>query len=216
MQYNIYNSPEAVQLSRFLKTTMIGENGRGAVKMDLNQWFQKGLTVNEYINAMTTNKEEMLTIYEGYTVREDDKKKLEALRTRNIRAIVLSEDWCGDAMLNNPILLKMAEAAEMEVHFVLRDSNLELMDQYLTNGTSRAIPIFIFIDEDGNEVGVWGPRAPEMQALVMEKRASLPDKEAADFQEKQMEMYKGLRTTYQTDAEIWQTVANSIMSVLIK
>ncbi|MEH7073029.1 thioredoxin family protein [Neobacillus drentensis] len=184
--------------------------------MDLNQWFQKGLTVNEYINAMTTNKEEMLTIYEGYTVREDDKKKLEALRTRNIRAIVLSEDWCGDAMLNNPILLKMAEAAEMEVHFVLRDSNLELMDQYLTNGTSRAIPIFIFIDEDGNEVGVWGPRAPEMQALVMEKRASLPDKEAADFQEKQMEMYKGLRTTYQTDAEIWQTVANSIMSVLIK
>jgi hypothetical protein len=184
--------------------------------MGLNQWFQKGLTVDEYINAMTTNKEEMLTIYERFTLEKEDKNKLEALKSQKLRAIVLSEDWCGDAMLNNPILLKIAEAAGMEVRFVLRDSNLELMDQYLTNGTSRAIPIFIFINEEGNEVGVWGPRAPEMQALVMEKRAALPEKDAEDFQAKQTEMYKSLRATYQTDAAIWQTVANSILATLLK
>ena len=184
--------------------------------MDLNQWFQNGLTVEGYINAMTTNKEEMLTIYNRFALSDEDKNKLEEIRAQKLRAIVLSEDWCGDAMLNNPILLKIAEAAEMEVRFVLRDSNLELMDQYLTNGTSRAIPIFIFINEEGKEVGVWGPRAPEMQAFVMEKRGSLPDKEADDFQEKQMEMYKSLRATYQTDAAIWQTVAKSILSVIIK
>jgi hypothetical protein len=184
--------------------------------MDLNQWFQKGLTVDGYINAMTTNKEEMLTIYKQFTLTDEDKNTLEALRTKKMRAIVLSEDWCGDAMLNNPILLKMAEAAGMEVRFVLRDSNLELMDQYLTNGTSRAIPIFIFINEEGNEVGVWGPRAPELQAFVMEKRAALPDKDAEDFQAKQMEMFKSFRTTYQTDAGIWQTVANSILETILK
>lgn len=196
--------------------TIIGENGRSVEYMGLNQWFQKGLTVDEYINAMTTNKEEMLTIYERFTLEEEDKNKLEALKSQKLRAIVLSEDWCGDAMLNNPILLKIAEAAGMEVRFVLRDSNLELMDQYLTNGTSRAIPIFIFINEEGNEVGVWGPRAPEMQALVMEKRAALPEKDAEDFQAKQTEMYKSLRATYQTDAAIWQAVANSILATLLK
>jgi hypothetical protein len=184
--------------------------------MDLNQWFQKGLTVDGYINAMTTNKDEMLTIYKQFTVTDEDKNKLEALRPQKLRAIVLSEDWCGDAMLNNPILLNLAEAAGMEVRFVLRDSNLELMDQYLTNGTSRAIPIFIFINEEGNEVGVWGPRAPELQAFVMEKRAALPEKDAEDFQAKQMEMFKSLRTTYQTDAGIWQTVANSILATILK
>ncbi|MEH7306702.1 thioredoxin family protein [Neobacillus drentensis] len=182
--------------------------------MDLNQWFQKGLTVDGYINAMTTNKEEMLTIFERFTLTEEDKNKLEALRPQKLRAIVLSEDWCGDAMLNNPILLKIAEAAGMEVRFVLRDSNLELMDQYLTNGTSRAIPIFIFINEDGNEVDVWGPRAPELQDFVMEKRAALPDKDAPEFQAKQTEMFKNLRATYQSDPSIWQTVANSILSTL--
>ena len=49
---------------------------------------------------------------------------------------------------------------------LLRDQNLELMDQYLTNGTSRAIPIFVFIDQNGNERAVWGPRAETVQHFV--------------------------------------------------
>ncbi|WP_413304219.1 thioredoxin family protein [Bacillus sp. 1P10SD] len=184
--------------------------------MGLNAWFQKGMPVDEYINGMTSNKEEMLSIYEHFTLSAEDSKKLEELREKQLRVIIISEDWCGDALLNNPILLKIAEASGIEVRFVLRDQNLELMDQYLTNGTSRAIPIFIFIDQEGNEVGVWGPRAPEMQALVEKERAALPGKDAVDFQERQMEMYKRLRTSYQQDASIWQTVASSIIGTLLK
>lgn len=183
--------------------------------LELNSWFQKGLTKDEYISSMTRNKEEMTSIYNRFELTESDKKKLEAVQSKKLRAIVLTEDWCGDAMLNNPVLLKLAEAAGMEVRFVLRDQNLELMDQYLTNGTSRAIPIFIFIDQEGNEVGVWGPRAPQMQALVENGRAELPDKDAPDFQEKQMALYKRLGQSYQTDSSIWQTVANSIMTALL-
>ena len=41
------------------------------------------------------------------------------------------------------------------------------MDQYLTNGTARSIPIFIFIDEKGEEKAVWGPRAKEVQEIVV-------------------------------------------------
>ncbi|QCJ45063.1 thioredoxin family protein [Bacillus sp. S3] len=184
--------------------------------MELNSWFQKGLTAEEYINSMKQNKEEMLSIYEKFSLSAGDKMKLEAIQAQNLRGIVLTEDWCGDALLNNPILMRVAEAAGIELRFVLRDQNLELMDQYLTNGTSRAIPIFIFIKEDGSEAAVWGPRAAEMQALVMERRAALPDKDAADFQEKQMEVYKQLRAEYLVDSNIWQTVANSIIAALVK
>ncbi|PLS05648.1 thioredoxin family protein [Neobacillus cucumis] len=183
--------------------------------MNLNEWFQKGLTVEEYLHSMKQNKEEMLTIYEKFHLTEEDQTKLSPIKDQNLRVIALSEDWCGDALLNNPILMKIAEAAGMELRFVLRDQNLELIDQYLTNGTSRAIPIYIFIDEEGNEAAVWGPRAPEMQALVTERRAGLPDQDAPDFQEKQMAMYKQLRETYLTDARIWQTVADSIISKLL-
>ncbi|HEY2421460.1 MAG TPA: thioredoxin family protein [Neobacillus sp.] len=184
--------------------------------MNLNEWFHNGLTVEAYVSAMTRNKGEMLSIYDRFAVTDEDKGKLENLKSKQLRAIAISEDWCGDALLNNPILLRLAEALGMEVRFVLRDQNLELIDQYLTNGTSRAIPIYIFIDQEGNEVGVWGPRAPELQALVVKERAALPDKDSADFEEKQKEMYKQLMVSYQQDDAIWQTVANSIVTELVK
>ncbi|WP_462412785.1 thioredoxin family protein [Neobacillus sp. Marseille-QA0830] len=182
--------------------------------MNLNEWFEKGMSAEEYINSMTKNKEEMLSIYNQFTLTEQDQSGFEELKQQKLRAIVLSEDWCGDAMLNNPILLRIAEAAGIEVHFLLRDQNLELMDQYLTNGTSRAIPIFIFIDQDGNERGKWGPRAPEMQELVNQGRMALPDKDDPDFQNQQIQLYKRLGKAYQTDPAIWQTVAASIISKL--
>ncbi len=184
--------------------------------MNLNEWFEKGLTADEYISSMKTNKEGMVVIYERFSLEEEFNAKLEVIKQKNLRAIVLTEDWCGDAMLNNPVLLRIAESAGMEVRFVLRDQNLELMDQYLTNGTSRAIPIFIFIDEEGNEAGVWGPRAPEVQAFVDKGRASLPNQDAPDFKEKQMALYKSFGENYQTDSAIWKTVANSIITTLVK
>lgn len=181
----------------------------------LNEWFQKGMTADKYIDAMTQNKAEMEAIFEQFSLTAEDKRKLATLRPQELRVIVLSEDWCGDALLNNPILLRIAEAAGIEVRFLLRDQNLELMDQYLTNGVSRAIPIFIFIDQEGTEVGVWGPRAAEMQVLMESKRATLPDKDAEEFQEKQMAMYKQLMASYMKDATIWQTVAGSIMTKIL-
>ena len=54
-----------------------------------------------------------------------------------------------------PIIQRMAEVSQIELRFLIRDENLELMDQYLTNQTARSIPIFIFIDEAGEEKAVW-------------------------------------------------------------
>jgi hypothetical protein len=84
------------------------------------------------------------------------------------------------------------------------------MDQYLTNGKSRSIPIFIFIDQDGNERAVWGPRSPEVQKLVEEARAQLPPKEDPSFETKQREMFREFRRRFVSDPFIWQTVKNSV------
>lgn len=184
--------------------------------MELNAWFEKGMTPEQYINGMTKNKKEMLSIYEKFSLTVEDLKKADSLKGKILRVIALSEDWCGDALLNNPILLRIAEAAGMEVRFLLRDQNLELMDQYLTNGTSRAIPIYLFINQDGSEYAVWGPRAPKLQELVNQERSQLPEKESADFQEKQMAMYKRLMDSYQVENSKWQIVADSILQAILK
>lgn len=182
----------------------------------LNEWFEKGMDYRAYVDQMTTNQENMLSIYNRFQLNKEQIETMNQLQSRKLRAIAITEDWCGDAMLNNPVLMKIAEAAGIEVRYLLRDQNLELMDQYLTNGTSRSIPIYIFLDEEGNEFAVWGPRAPEVQQFVDDERAKLPEKEAFDFTEKQKEMYKKMITFFLEYQQVWKEVADSIIEKISK
>ena len=82
--------------------------------------------------------------------------------------LVLTESWCGDSAQNLPVLAKISELSKnIELRFLLRDSNLEIMDQYLTNGT-RSIPKLIAFDEEGNELFRWGARPAAAQQLIIE------------------------------------------------
>ena len=53
------------------------------------------------------------------------------------KVLVITEDWCGDAMMNLPILKHISEALNLEVRVFHRDDDTKLIDQYLTNGKSR-------------------------------------------------------------------------------
>ncbi|MGJ3194056.1 thioredoxin family protein [Peribacillus frigoritolerans] len=143
----------------------------------LNEWFEKGIPAQEFVSSMKVHKENLQSIKDGFSISPEDQVFFDALKKKELRVIVITEDWCGDAMMNIPILLNISEAANIETRMVLRDQNLELMDQYLTNGTARSIPIFIFIDKEGEEKAVWGPRAPKVQEFVMGLRSDLPAKE---------------------------------------
>lgn len=81
--------------------------------------------------------------------------------------LVLSEAWCGDAAQSLPIINKMAEVSDnITLRLILRDRNLDVMDQFLQNGRSRSIPKLICIDADTHEViGDWGPRPQVAQEL---------------------------------------------------
>ena len=184
--------------------------------MNLNQWFEKGLTADQYISGMSVNQASMNQILEQFSLSTEEKERLAPLKGKGLKVIALSEDWCGDALLNNPILLKMADEIGMEVRFLLRDQNLELMDQYLTNGTSRAIPIYVFLNKDGEEQAVWGPRAQQLQDLVVQERSKLPSQDDPDFNDKQKAMYKSLVDSYKVDENLWHMVANSICDKLVK
>lgn len=80
--------------------------------------------------------------------------------------LIISEPWCGDAAQSLPFLNKIAAlSGKIDLKIVLRDDNLELMDQYLTNG-SRSIPKVVMLDEDLKEIQQWGPRSKAATKLV--------------------------------------------------
>jgi hypothetical protein len=93
------------------------------------------------------------------------------------KLLVIAEDWCGDASNTVPVIAKLADAVpSLELRVIARDQNLDLMDQYLTNG-SRSIPIVIVLNDEYEEVGHWGPRPSQLQAWVMANRATTPKAE---------------------------------------
>lgn len=183
------------------------------VMTTLKAHYDNGLTLEQYLDHMKVNKDEMLAIYNAFQVPED--ARLQEIKDKNLKAIVITEDWCGDAMVNIPVLMHIAEAARIDLRFSLRDDNLELMDQYLTNGTARSIPIFVFLDDTDHQYAVWGPRAQIVQDYVTEVRQGLPSKDAPDFEEKQKEVHHTIHEKYKNTPQFWDEIYNSIVERLI-
>lgn len=86
--------------------------------------------------------------------------------------MVITETWCGDSAQNLPIISKISSLnSNIDLRIILRDSNLDIMDNYLTNGVSRSIPILVAFDMEGNEIFRWGPRPRIAMQLVKKFRA---------------------------------------------
>ena len=133
---------------------------------------------------------------------------------------MITEDWCGDAVANVPILGRLAaESGKLNLRIFLRDQNHDLIDQYLKDGQFRSIPVFAFFSEDMAPIGHWIERptaltlrqraaiaelyatAPEMQGLTPgTSPALLPD--AA--RERMMRFYGEFRAQHraESDAEV--------------
>jgi hypothetical protein len=103
--------------------------------------------------------------------------------SKPLTAIALTEGWCGDAAQILPIFFEIAKSIgeKLEIRVLLRDENLEIMDQYLTNG-GRSIPKIVLFDQNsGKELGSWGPRPMQAQDLYVDLREKNVVKEEAIF-----------------------------------
>lgn len=74
------------------------------------------------------------------------------------RWMVLTEPWCGDSAFLLPVIAEASALNEdVTLRILLRDDNLDVMDQYLTDG-SRSIPKLVAFGPNGEERFTWGPR----------------------------------------------------------
>lgn len=86
--------------------------------------------------------------------------------------IIITEDWCGDSAQNLPYLMKYLKQNEnIDVKVILRDENLEAVDNYFNSSNTRSIPRIIGFDNAGNELFVWGPRPKFAQDLVSQLKS---------------------------------------------
>lgn len=118
-------------------------------------------------------------------ITEEDQKRMKSF-SGDMLWLVISESWCGDAAHNLPVMKKLADLnPAINLKVVLRDENLTLMDEFLTNG-GRSIPKLIMFDAKAKKVlGSWGPRPEEATRLVLdykEKHGKIDEQIKEDLQ----------------------------------
>ncbi len=121
-----------------------------------------------------------------YKTTLPSKEVLETVNCLNEKMIwlVITETWCGDAAQNIPVFAKVAETnPAISLRLIFRDENLDIMDNYLTNG-GRAIPKLICLDENLKVLGSWGPRPEFIQTWFNEEKV----KPNANMEELKIEM----------------------------
>lgn len=114
--------------------------------------FREGLTIDQFIQSMTKNKELFEENYRTFELHDPDIAFMRGLDMR-LNVAVLAEDWCGDVLRYLPAFACLAQAAQTwDVRVFYRDDNSDLVDRCLKEGKYRAIPVFLFFDEDMNEL----------------------------------------------------------------
>lgn len=180
--------------------------------MSLNDWYEKGLTKEVYIDRLDKHKEAFHLIMNTFNVPNEDVASLE--NVKDIRALILAAEWCGHCMLDIAVFLHIANKANIPTRFLIRDDNLELMDRYLTN-EKRYIPIMIFIDENGNEVGKWGPWAPEINDFTNRLKEDLPERDSDEFDEAFQQYIKKVGAAFESDTALWHYVYQDIKQTVV-
>lgn len=126
----------------------------------------------KYIHYGKINVQRMARLHKTITLMgelEASAKKIE----RSYIWLILTEGWCGDAAQNLPVMAMIEEVCpRVELKLLLRDENLDLMDQYLTNN-GRSIPKLICVEKESlKELFTWGPRPEAAQELMLQLKAN--------------------------------------------
>ncbi len=152
--------------------------------------YLNGLSFDEMVASATENVE----LYRGIRARASVSSEFAdriAATGRQWYLLVLSEDWCGDAVNIVPWIDALTVSApSLGMRILARDQNLDLMDQHLTNGRTRSIPIALLLDDSYVERAWWGPRQRPLQEWFETDAAKALTKN---------ERYKELRRWYARD-----------------
>ncbi|MCE3226260.1 MAG: thioredoxin family protein [Bacteroidetes bacterium] len=127
---------------------------------------------DDMIHYAKLNQQRMQRHEKNIVISDELKSTISSIN-KKIIFLVLTEGWCGDAAQNVPLFHFIEKhSSNIELKLLLRDENLDIMNQYLTDG-SKSIPKLICLEKDSlKELFVWGPRPAPCQQLMLNLKAN--------------------------------------------
>ncbi|HFK5596116.1 thioredoxin family protein [Elizabethkingia anophelis] len=188
--------------------------------MDIKKFWDEAVAYNEYLrhageilgNPRNQQDVDYLEYYKLGIQRMNrmsekylpNEKQVETLAQKNFRGriLIISEAWCGDASQAIPVVVKFFE--QYEVRITYRDQEPSLIDDFLTNG-GKSIPIILFLDENFNVIGQWGPR-PAHGKELLNKHKNDPENYTKDDFYHELQVYYARNKGYDTIEELLEII----------
>ena len=134
--------------------------------------FESGLTWQQYFaDKVIRNRDKFQYNYDQTRISDEDAvalRALVALPNGPARVLVLGEDWCPDVFRGLPVIVRIAEAAGMELRVFPRDDNLDIMSEFLKEGEHQSIPTAVFYTRDHRYICHWIERPAKANAEMGE------------------------------------------------
>ncbi len=141
--------------------------------MDSTRW-RAGLTLAEFVEKMATYQDEMRRRLREVTLSDADCAELARL-VQPVHAVVMTEDWCPDSLMNVPILAHVVEAAPgMDMRIFIRSASPDLETYYQARDV-RCVPVFTFLDAVFDEIGTWLERPQAAHERLQVWKAAHPE-----------------------------------------
>lgn len=136
--------------------------------------FERAASYADYLATVAVNRDQFHHYYDIARLTVDDLaffRTLAAQPAGPARMLVIAEAWCPDVFRGVPVFARIAEASGMTMKVVARDENPDIMDEFLLNGTARAIPVAVFYTRDHRYIGHWIERPAVAHAEIARLRA---------------------------------------------
>jgi thiol-disulfide isomerase/thioredoxin len=125
----------------------------------LSEKFSKALPYDRYVLTGTQeHQRRWKQVYDAVRM-SDAQRQLVGTFAREMKVLAISGTWCGDCVQQCPLQARIAEAnpARIDLRFLDRDQNRDLIEQVRTNGGDR-VPVALFMAEDFELCSVFGDR----------------------------------------------------------
>lgn len=140
--------------------------------------FLSGFIWPDYVAQMRVNRERTSRLFEEITLSPDDRRAFAQAVAKHggqLRVVALAEDWCGDAVVNLPLIARLAaEVTDMDLRLFVPSAEPALAQAYADGGIT-SIPVLSFFDADWSEVCRWVERSAAAHRKVEAWMAARPE-----------------------------------------
>jgi len=177
----------------------------------------QGISPQQFMDGMDKNKDAFRQNYERFAWPDDETRAFfESLNNRDdLRGMIITADWCGDALRSVPIVFRALETAGIPTEVMILEQHFDLIDRFLTLG-GRSIPIVLIVDTGGAVLGKWGPRPQHVQEVMIAFKAANPDPTAPTYQERLSAARKEIGARYGEASDYTPVILRELQELLAR